>query len=99
RDRPLYLADIDIEGFGIYIHEDRAAAGIVDRARRREEGEGCGDHLITRLQVQRLEGEQDRIGTRRDAYSMLHSQELGDGGLELLYGLAENERLLLDHRI
>ena len=52
----------DVEGGRVDVHEHRRAAGVVDGAGRGEERERRGDDLVARLQVERPERQEQRVG-------------------------------------
>ena len=73
----------DVEGGGVDIHEDRRAAGVMDGARRGEEGEGGGDDLVAGLEIQGHERQQQRVGTAGAGDPVLGVGQPRDCGLEL----------------
>src|SRR5262249_37403478 len=64
------------------VHEHRLRARSTDRARRCEESERGGDHLISGSDIQSDQRQQERIGTRGTANPVLGPAILGDLGLE-----------------
>ena len=56
------------------------------------------DHLVGGRKLERLEGQEDRIGSAGAADRMAHRRELGNGRLELLDLRTHDELLTLDDR-
>ena len=65
----------EVEGIRVDIREHRPRADVVDRPRRREEGEGTRNHLVVPLDVERPQCEENRVGATGAADGMLHRQE------------------------
>ncbi len=66
-------------------------------ARCREEGERRGDDFVASADVERAQRQQDRVGAVGTANGVLRSRQRRDGLLELFDGLAEDEKLIVDH--
>jgi hypothetical protein len=96
RDRALHRGGIDVERVRLNVHEHRCAAGIVDRAGRREERERRGNDFVARRQVQRLERQEQRIGAARAADAVLGVRHARDLDLELRHRGPHDELLRLD---
>ena len=61
----------EVEGHRIDVAEQRPRAGAGDGAGGGKEGEGAGDDLIARPDLQGHQGQQQRIGARGDADAVL----------------------------
>src|SRR2546425_2314388 len=96
RHRALHGGGIDVECVGLNVHEHRRGAGIVNRAGRREEAERRRDDFVAWLQIQRLEGQQQRIGAARAADAVPGVGQPGDCRLEVRHGRPHDELLRLD---
>ena len=68
----------------------------MDRAGGREERERRGDHFVARLQVQRLEGQEQRIRAARAADAVLGVRHARDLDFELGHRRSHDELLRLD---
>ena len=91
------LAD-DFELVGIDIREHWCRAATEDRLDRRVEREGRGDHLVARADVQRVQGEDERVRAVGNAEGMRNAEI--SGGL-LFKGMnvrAEDEPPRLENR-
>ena len=97
RDRGLDGLWRDVERHRIDVGEDRNAAGIVDCPGRRKEGERRGDHLVARLQVERADREQQRIGAAGAADAPAHPRHGGNRLFERRHLRAHDEGLTIDH--
>ena len=83
----------EIEAHRVHIAEDRPRAGASDRSRRGEEGERAGDDLVARPDLERHQGQQQRIGAGRDADPVLALAIGRDARLQLLDRRAQDEVL------
>ena len=70
-DRRFDLADIDIAGSGIGVHEYRSGAGQPDGFRGSKESVGGGDDLVAGAESQRQKHQQQRVGAGIDAHGFL----------------------------
>ena len=68
--RGRYSHRVDVERIGLDVNENRSRAAVADGVGRRDEGEGRRDHLIAGTDVQRGQGQTQRIGARCDADTM-----------------------------
>ncbi len=87
---------IDVVRARIDVHKDRTRSDVVNRAARREEGEGRGDHLVAVADAQRAQRQQNGIGSVGAAHRELDLGQPRDAALELRDRIAQNERLLVD---
>ncbi len=99
RDRGGDRGGIQVQRDGIDVGEHRPRADAHDGLGGRDEGEGRGHHLVTRPDVDRREGRDQRVGARRHAHDLLRRdvEPRGEGGLERDHLVAEDEAPTLEH--
>ncbi len=92
----LDLRRVDVERHRIDVDEHRLGAGVVDRARRREEGERGRDHFVPAPDIEGPEGQQERVGPVGASDRVFDMRQRGHRSLEARHGLAEDEGLRVD---
>ena len=97
RDLRLDLIDVDVVGRGVDVDEHHLRAGHLDRLGRGDEGVGDRDDLVTRADTQRLQRDEQRVGSVGNADAMTDPAVLREGLLERLDERAADEGGLLDH--
>ena len=85
RDPAFDFLGIKAKRAGIDVGEDDLRAHLVDRLRRRDVGERRGDHFVAGTDVQRAQGEGERVGAGVDADAVLRAGVSGDLLLECLH--------------
>jgi hypothetical protein len=87
---------VQVEGSRLDVREYGARTDIVNRTGRREKGEGRGHDLISPPDIQRAQGQQNRVRSARAANGMGYTQRLRHLGLEAIYRRSQDEPLLAD---
>ena len=87
---------IETEGVRLDIREHGLRAGIVNGARRREERERRGDHLVASSNVEGAQCEQECVGAVRAPDREARMRQRRDLALEILHRLAKDEGLIID---
>ncbi len=91
------VVDVHVEADRADIGEDRHGAETRNRARRGEKGERRAQHLVTRLDVQRHERQQQRIRAGGNRQCMLHTDHFGDFLFKRLHLRPHDEPPMFQH--
>jgi hypothetical protein len=82
RNGPLDLADVEVAGVGLDVHEHRGRPRMHDGVRGGDEGHRRGDHFVARPDVERSQAQVERAGAARHCHRMLHAEMRGELLLE-----------------
>ncbi len=91
------VGGVEVECFGVDVHEDRLGAGICNRSRGGEEGEAGDDYFVSRADPQGSQGEEQGIRAAGYPDGVLDPTILGHSSFELLHLRAEDEPARLQH--
>jgi hypothetical protein len=99
RDLGLDAAPVDVAGAGLDVDEHRRGAEQHDHLGGGGEAEGRGDDLVARLQLERHQRDQQRLGAAGDGDAMLGAAEGCEPLLQLLDLRAHDVLAVVEHRL
>lgn len=82
---------VKVEGDRLNVGKDRLGTGADNRLHGCGEGEGAGEHLITRTDAQRLQAVVEGVGAALEADDLRNTEVVCQFGLQLFQLLAANE--------
>jgi hypothetical protein len=87
-DRRGQRLGVDAEGAQLAVDQPKLVTELADQVGHHRVAEGRADHLGARLEVERLEEEDQAGAARRDGDGLLRPDRLGKASLEALEGLS-----------